>query len=109
MPSRYEPCGLTQMYALRCGTIPVVHATGGLVDTVADASADLAAGTGIAFASPTSVALRAALDRALHAFRHPGLPSLRRRAMAQDFSWDSSAKKYLDLYQSLLQDHARSR
>jgi starch synthase len=103
MPSRYEPCGLAQLYALRYGTLPVVHATGGLADTVADANANLSSGTGITFAAPTTLALRGALDRALGAFRHQAFPALRRRAMAQDFSWDSSATKYLDLYRTLLE------
>jgi starch synthase len=103
MPSRYEPCGLAQMYALRYGTVPVVHATGGLADTVADASANLSRGTGLTFAAPTVAALREALERALRAFRHKGLTALRRRGMSQDFSWDSSATKYLALYRSLMQ------
>jgi len=103
MPSRYEPCGLAQLYALRYGTIPVVHATGGLADTVADAGEDLSSGTGIAFKAPTEISLRWALARALRAFRHRGFPALRRRAMAQDFSWDSSAAQYLSLYRSLMQ------
>ena len=104
MPSRFEPCGLNQLYSLRYGTIPIVRATGGLVDTVEDAPADLATGTGFVFEEPTSAALRATLDRALAAEGRPeALLALRRRGMAKDFSWEVSSAQYERLYQSLLE------
>ena len=102
MPSLYEPCGLTQLYALAYGTIPIVRATGGLVDTVVDATdATLAEGTasGFVFDAVDGGALAHAVDRALglHAdsARWQGLV---RQAMGQDWSWDHSARKYLSLY-----------
>jgi starch synthase len=102
MPSLYEPCGLTQLYALAYGTIPIVRATGGLVDTVVDVTdATLAEGTasGFVFDAVDGGALAHAVDRALglHAdsARWQGLV---RQAMGQDWSWDQSARKYLSLY-----------
>jgi starch synthase len=105
VPSRYEPCGLTQLYGLRYGSAPVVHAVGGLADTVVDASeANLQAdrATGFAFVSATEAALHAALHRAqrLHA-DPPRWRQLMRRAMAQDFSWDEAAARYLALFRAV--------
>ncbi len=95
MPSRYEPCGLTQMYALRYGTVPVARATGGLADTVDES-------TGFRFREYTVAALLEALRRALAAFREPESWSERMRlGMARDFSWDASAARYAELYRSL--------
>ena len=103
VPSRYEPCGLTQLYAQRYGAIPVVRATGGLVDTVIDATqASLAAGTasGFVFEAFDSFALEHAIDRALGVRSDEGLWSrLVRQVMAQDWSWDTSARAYLDLFE----------
>jgi starch synthase len=99
MPSRTEPCGLTQMYALRYGTIPIVRATGGLVDTVEpfDAAAD--AGTGFRFETADGTGLLWALDQALAARRSARRwKALMRRAMAKDFSWKKQAQAYVDLY-----------
>jgi starch synthase len=111
VPSRYEPCGLTQLYGLRYGSLPVVHAVGGLADTVVDASdANLKAdrATGFSFVNPTEAALHAALHRAqrLHADT-PRWQQVMRRAMAQDFSWDEAAARYLDLFRSVLKRLAR--
>ena len=103
MPSRFEPCGLNQMYSLRYGTPPIVRATGGLADTVIDASADLSSGNGFVFGPAEAGALRQALERAIAAFSTPrALESLRRRAMAEDHSWEASAERFEVLYQSLL-------
>jgi starch synthase len=104
VPSRFEPCGLTQLYALRYGTLPVVRRVGGLADTVVDASAEAVAAdraTGFSFDAATTGALDAALQRAAVAFtRKPLWHGLMQRAMAQDFSWNGAAAQYLALYKS---------
>jgi starch synthase len=106
MPSRFEPCGLGQLYAMRYGAIPVVHAVGGLRDTVIDpGDGELARGrgTGIRFAPATPLALALALDRAVKLFRDkPVLATVRRAAMARDSSWTASAQQYLQVYRSLV-------
>lgn len=103
MPSRFEPCGLNQMYSLRYGTPPVVLYTGGLADTVVNAShPHLQDGTanGFVFYEPTSRALKAAILRALDCFLHPETwQQLQMTGMQQDFGWEHSAAKYLNLYQ----------
>ena len=105
MPSRFEPCGLGQMYAMRYGSMPVVHAVGGLRDTVLDpGDEDLARGigTGIRFDEPTVTALVRALERAVALYRDPiALANIRRAVMARDSSWTASAQQYLQLYRSL--------
>ena len=106
MPSRFEPCGLNQLYSLKYGTLPIVHNVGGLADTVVDASEenlDNETATGFVFYQPTAMALQHAIDRALTLY--PQTNSWRkvmRTAMRKDFSWDLSAKKYLLLYQKLI-------
>ena len=101
MPSRYEPCGLGQMIAMRYGSLPVVNRTGGLADTVTDAGAE--GGTGFVLGALTPAELTATLFRARELFRNPSrLAALRRNAMAQDFSWNASAREYLKLYERLL-------
>ncbi|HSD40221.1 MAG TPA: glycogen synthase GlgA [Rhodocyclaceae bacterium] len=107
VPSRFEPCGLTQLYALRYGTLPVVRHVGGLVDTVADASdAALAAdkATGFMFDAATGAALEHALDRAMTLYQKQPThwKQMMLRAMQQEFSWDVVAKSYLDLYRGLV-------
>jgi len=106
MPSRFEPCGLNQMYSLRYGTPPVVRATGGLADTVVDCTPDaLAAGraTGFVFTDVESRALLDAVTRAAAAWRDQALwRKLQQTGMAQDFSWRHSAERYLALYRALL-------
>ena len=98
MPSRFEPCGLHQMHAMRYGTIPVVRATGGLVDTVPDYDKS-DGGVGFAFAQHSAEALLDALNRALAVYGDADKwQDLMRRAMARDFSWGSAAKKYLEIY-----------
>jgi starch synthase len=101
-PARFEPCGLTQLYALRYGTLPVVRRTGGLADTVVDATADAIAdrtATGFVFDSPTCEDMTAAITRALTLYREPlTWRRLQLQAMAQDFSWNISAMQYVALY-----------
>ena len=103
MPSRYEPCGLNQMYSLRYGTVPVVRATGGLDDTVAEFDAASGRGTGFKFGPYTADALLGAVARALDVYRRPDdWRRLVRNGMACDFSWRDAAERYLALYRSLL-------
>ncbi|HEY3488705.1 MAG TPA: glycogen synthase GlgA [Candidatus Deferrimicrobiaceae bacterium] len=100
MPSRYEPCGLNQIYSLRYGTIPIVRVTGGLADTVVDADAFPDAGTGFSFSGYAAAELIGAIRRALDAFRDPvRRESIIRRGMGLDFSWDASARAYAVLYE----------
>ena len=101
VPSRFEPCGLTQIYALRYGTLPLVRRTGGLADTVIDVS-DPKRGTGFLFEQPTADAVLAALRRAMDLYRRQkDWNAVRRRAMNQDYGWDKAAVRYLELYESL--------
>jgi starch synthase len=106
IPSRFEPCGLTQMQSMRYATIPVVHAVGGLRDTVDDTGdAALAAGrgSGFTFTEPTAAALLGALQRAADLHRNPeGWGALQRTVMGIDWSWDGPAAAYLDLYADLI-------
>ena len=96
MPSRFEPCGLNQMYSQRYGTPPVARATGGLADTISDGS------TGFLFEEMNEGSLLSAVKRALAAYRDPSAwRSMQRAAMARDFSWDAAARRYADLYQRL--------
>jgi starch synthase len=102
MPSHYEPCGLNQLYGLRYGTVPVVRATGGLVDTVTDYDQKPGSGTGFSFRHYTPDDLLDALQRALRAYGDPASwTELARRGMAQDWSWEKSAKKYILLYETI--------
>jgi starch synthase len=106
MPSRFEPCGLNQMYSQRYGTPPVVHATGGLVDSVTDCDAeslDDGTATGFKFDDMTSADLVAAVERAVRQFRdQQAWRSIQRNGMLRDFSWEQSAKRYLAVYRSLV-------
>jgi len=107
VPSRFEPCGLTQLCALRYGTVPVVRRTGGLADTVIDASRGKE-GTGFVFEAPTSLALSGAVSRAVEVYRkRTTWRALQRRAMEQDFSWSRAAREYLDLYRELAKGGTR--
>jgi starch synthase len=105
MPSRFEPCGLNQMYSLRYGTPPVVRATGGLADTVVDCTtASLAAGSanGFVFTEPTPEGLWEAMLRAVIAWHQPRVWSqLQKNGMARDSSWAAPAQQYADLYRRL--------
>jgi starch synthase len=99
MPSRYEPCGLHQMQAMRYGAVPVVRATGGLEDTVAD-HREGSPGTGFKFREFTSAALLSTVSRALECHQKPAQwQGVMRRGMAQDFSWERAANAYEELYQ----------
>lgn len=106
VPSRFEPCGLTQLYGLRYGCVPLVGRTGGLADTVIDANeAALGPGvaTGLQFSPITSSNLQATLERAAHLFANKKIwATIQQRGMAQDVSWDHSATTYLNLYQSMV-------
>lgn len=105
-PSWFEPCGLSPLYALRYGTLPLVRAVGGLADTVVDAREEtLHAGTanGFAFEEPTGQAMLDCVDRALGVYAQPIVwRRMQYRAMTQDFSWARSAQLYLDIYRELV-------
>lgn len=100
MPSRYEPCGLNQLYSMRYGTLPIVHATGGLADTVSDfAEPD---GTGFCFATADEATVGAALDRAVAAFgQEEAWQKAMDRAMRRPADWEAPARAYLNLYSNL--------
>jgi len=103
MPSRYEPCGLNQIYSMKYGTIPVVRATGGLVDTVAPVNLAKGSGTGFQFVEYSPEAFLSVLQTALKAYQNKSLwNKLMLNAMAQDFSWETSAMAYIDLYHQTL-------
>jgi starch synthase len=103
MPSRFEPCGLGQMNAMRYGSIPVVRHTGGLVDTVSEFNSDLGSGNGFVFHDYTPTALAEAVTRATQHFRNkPAWNQAVKRVMKLDFSWQNSALKYEKAYRQLL-------
>jgi starch synthase len=107
IPSRYEPCGLTQMIAMRYGCVPIARATGGLRDTIQDYHLS-AESTGFLFSDPTSASLAGALQHALEVYEDfDAWRGLQQRGMAQDFSWERSARQYLELYQVLVKDRNR--
>jgi starch synthase len=95
MPSRYEPCGLNQIYSLKYGTVPVVRATGGLDDTIEEA-------TGFKFRDYSGDALLETVRQALEEFPTESWPRKMRRGMAKDFSWSASAGEYVELYRRLV-------
>jgi starch synthase len=106
MPSRFEPCGLNQLYSLRYGTVPVVRATGGLADTIIgyDALAPNAAANGFMFHEYSSLALSEALRQACDAYGRGEVWSrLISVGMRQDWSWARSAKQYVELYQRTIE------
>jgi starch synthase len=97
MPSRFEPCGLSQMYAQRFGSLPIGHQTGGLAETITDGE------TGFLFSAPSIESFRGGIRRAFAAFMASDrLDAMRRNAMARSFSWDLSAACYGALYQRAL-------
>ena len=101
MPSRFEPCGMNQMYSQRYGTVPIVRATGGLADSVTDHAAGKE-GTGFVFSEPTAEALMAAIRRGVEAYSDPsGWRGLQEAGMARDFGWDRSARRYLEIYKRI--------
>ena len=102
MPSRYEPCGLNQMYSLRYGTVPIVHRTGGLADTVKQWDPRTGHGTGFAFEHHDATGLRWAIETALTTYRdHGAWRRLMQNGMAEDFSWDTQRKLYELVYHRL--------
>jgi starch synthase len=103
MPSRFEPCGLNQMYSLRYGTIPIVRITGGLDDTVIDAAEDAASANGIKFGEYSSRALAKAIRKALVLYSEPELlHRFRTNGMKADFSWESTGAEYVKAYERAL-------
>lgn len=103
MPSRFEPCGLNQMIAMRYGSVPIVRAVGGLADTVVPFDPRTGVGTGFVFEPYDAVAFYTAVVRAVEAYRNPyQWQVLQKRCMATDFSWDASAREYSKLYERAL-------
>lgn len=104
MPSRFEPCGLTQMLAMRYGSIPVVHRTGGLADTVKEFDPASNSGNGFSFDRYDPFHLFAAIVRAIEVYKFPHIwQDLMQRAMLADYSWDASAEQYVALYRRALE------
>jgi starch synthase len=100
MPSRYEPCGLNQIYSMKYGTVPVVRATGGLDDTVE--VFDGKTGTGFKFSEYKPEALLATIQQAVEMYKQPkAWRQLMHNGMRKDFSWPSSAKQYVKIYQAV--------
>jgi starch synthase len=101
MPSRFEPCGLNQIYSLKYGTVPIVRSTGGLDDTILDYS-ESSHGNGFKFVGYTPEELLRVVRRALQVYQAPKKwRSLMKNCMTYDFSWNHSAQRYVELYQSL--------
>jgi starch synthase len=107
MPSRYEPCGLNQIYSLKYGTVPIVRATGGLDDTIEPWDARTGKGTGFKFSDYTGEALLTTIKQALLAYRDPSSwQTLMRNGMGRDFSWGASAREYGKVYERARQVRA---
>ena len=103
MPSRYEPCGLNQLYSLRYGTVPIVRKTGGLADTIENANPAKGTGNGFVFKEYDSREMLFAIKFACEVYRDKNVWEIMMlRGMRQDFSWDASAKKYIDLYKKAI-------
>ncbi len=111
MPSRYEPCGLNQMYSLVYGTLPIVRRTGGLADTVINYNQDSGEGTGFVFDELTPQAIYDTVGWAIWAYynRSEHIQAMRRRGMALDFSWKNSADRYLAVYSNALTKLAKGK
>src|SRR5207342_2143250 len=104
MPSRYEPCGLNQIYSLKYGTVPIVRATGGLDDTIEPWDPRTGKGTGFKFSEYSGEAMVSAIHNAIGAFKdQEGWKKLMRNGMAKDFSWKYSAREYVKVYDRALQ------
>ena len=102
MPSRFEPCGLNQLYSLKYGTVPVVRKVGGLADTVVDYNPATKEGTGFVFEEYTPEAMLGAIERAVELFQKKrAWTKVMKAGMREDFSWNKSATKYIDLYQQV--------
>ena len=103
MPSRYEPCGLNQLYSLKYGTVPIVRKTGGLADTIQDYDPATGTGNGFAFDNYDAEKLLETIQRAINSYKDKKLwTKLMLAGMEQDFSWKASATKYVELYQKAL-------
>jgi starch synthase len=106
VPSRSEPCGLTQMYALKYGSLPLVRRTGGLADSIIDANpaaANDGSATGFQFVNATPQELLWSLRRALTLYRKPDRwQATQRHAMTRDFGWSGPAEEYMELYRGLV-------
>ena len=103
MPSRFEPCGLNQMYSLRYGTPPIVRRTGGLADTVTQFDPETGEGDGFVFDHFDAAGLRWALTAGLAAYRDPrAWDRVRRNGMARDWSWERQGARYVDLYRRII-------
>jgi starch synthase len=103
MPSRYEPCGLNQLYSLKYGTVPIVRKTGGLSDTIIEFNPEEGTGTGFVFDEYEAMTLLKAIQRAVSLYKDTKLwKKLMRNGMKQDFSWSTSAKQYLKIYEKIL-------
>jgi starch synthase len=101
LPSRYEPCGLVQLYAQRYGAIPVACRTGGFIDTIVDLDAALETGTGFLYDKPTAASLVSGVQRAIAAMTSPRWGAVRRRAMRLDLGWDRPARRYANIYRAI--------
>ncbi len=101
MPSRFEPCGLNQMYSQRYGTPPVARRTGGLVDTIEDVSGDGSSGTGFLYSEESGGALIHAIHRALSWYGSSTWTEIQKRGMAKDFSWDRAAREMVEWYREI--------
>jgi starch synthase len=107
MPSRYEPCGLNQIYSLRYGTIPIVRATGGLDDTIENWDPINKKGTGFKFTGYTGEEMLATIRTALEVFKNKeAWQKMMRNGMGRDFSWNTSAKEYVRVYEKARQVRA---
>lgn len=110
LPSRYEPCGLNQLYSLKYGTVPVVRATGGLDDTIVDYNQDPHNGTGFKFYEYSKDAMLLAIKRALEVYKDKkSWTDLIKRCMSKDFSWERSAREYVKLYELAIKRHGSRR
>lgn len=101
MPSRYEPCGLNQLYSLRYGTLPIARRTGGLADTILDVDENPGEGTGFLFDELTSENIVNSIERAIELYNSDEMKKVIYRAMNQDYSWNNSALEYIKIYKKL--------
>jgi starch synthase len=102
MPSVYEPCGLGQLFAMRYGTIPIVRKTGGLADTVFPFNSETGEGNGFVFEDFVASGLMWAIRQSIETYHTPHWQTITRNAMTGDYSWDSAAKEYIDMYEKII-------
>jgi starch synthase len=108
MPSRYEPCGLNQLFGMKYGTLPIVRRTGGLADSVTPVDETTGEGTGFVFEHFTADGLRWAVARAMRVWNNQELwQRLMQNAMSRNFSWDAQALPYVELYRKILERAAQ--